>query len=101
MEVEETIATFEQLREGDRDAEWEAFQWIGNKRLGTSRFKQQVWVGINLISTLENYKQVCSGKDFEYKRPDGTVEIIPGDDFVSAACSTAWRFRSPLRSSRS
>ena len=28
--------------------------------------------------------QVLAGKDFEYKRPDGTVEVIPGDDFWGA-----------------
>jgi alpha-glucoside transport system permease protein len=39
---------------------------------------------MNLDFTLENYKQVLQGKDFEYLHPDGTVEIIPGDDFVTA-----------------
>jgi alpha-glucoside transport system permease protein len=39
---------------------------------------------MNLEFTLDNYKQVWGGKDFEYKRPDGTVEIIPGDDFSVA-----------------
>jgi alpha-glucoside transport system permease protein len=39
---------------------------------------------MNIDFTLDNYKQVWGGKDFEYKRPDGTVEIIPGDDFSVA-----------------
>jgi alpha-glucoside transport system permease protein len=39
---------------------------------------------MNIDFTTDNYKQVWGGKDFEYKRPDGTVEVIPGDDFSVA-----------------
>jgi alpha-glucoside transport system permease protein len=83
MSVEETIATFEQLREGVETPGGLRLQWSGNRRLGTIEVQQQVWV-MNLDFTLDNYKQVWGGKDFEYKRPDGTVEIIPGDDFSVA-----------------
>jgi alpha-glucoside transport system permease protein len=83
MQVEDTLATFEQLREGVETPGGLRLQWSGNRRLGTIEVQQQVWV-MNLDFTLDNYKQVWGGKDFEYKRPDGTVEIIPGDDFSVA-----------------
>lgn len=84
MEVEGAKATFEQLREGVETPNGKRIQWIGNKRLGVIEVQEQVWVGFNLNPTLENYQQVLQGKQFEYQRPDGTVEIIPGDDFVNA-----------------
>ena len=31
---------------------------------------------------------MLAGKDFEYKRPDGTVEIIPGDDLWGASVNS-------------
>jgi alpha-glucoside transport system permease protein len=83
MNVEDTIATFEQLREGVETPGGLRLQWVGNRRLGTIEVQQQVWV-MNIDFTLDNYKQVWGGKDFEYKHPDGTVEIIPGDDFSVA-----------------
>ena len=83
MQVEDALATFEQLREGVETPGGLRLQWSGNRRLGTIEVQQQVWV-MNVDFTLDNYKQVWGGKDFEYKRPDGTVEIIPGDDFSVA-----------------
>jgi alpha-glucoside transport system permease protein len=83
MQVEDTLATFEQLREGVETPGGLRLQWSGNRRLGTIEVQQQVWV-MNLDFTLDNYQQVWGGKDFEYKHPDGTVEVIPGDDFSVA-----------------
>lgn len=84
MTVEGAQATFEQLREGIETPNGKQLKWVGNKRLGVIEVQEQSWVGFNLNPTLENYRQVLLGKDFEYKHADGTVEIIPGDDFISA-----------------
>lgn len=83
MQIEGTTATFEELRLGVTTPDGERLQWIGNRRLGTIEVQEQVWT-MNLDFTLDNYRQVWGGKDFEYKRPDGTVEIIRGDDFSVA-----------------
>lgn len=83
MQVEDTVATFEQLRNGVETPGGLRLQWVGNRRLGTIEVQERVWV-MNIDFTLDNYRQVWGGKDFEYKRPDGTVEIIPGDDFSVA-----------------
>ncbi len=34
--------------------------------------------------TLDNYRQVLGGQSFEFTRPDGTVEVVPGDNMVAA-----------------
>lgn len=84
MEVEGVRATFEELRNGVMTPDGrERLQWIGNRRLGNIEVQERVWT-VNWKFTLDNYEQVLAGKDFEYKRPDGTVEVIPGDDFSGA-----------------
>ncbi len=84
MEVEGVSATFEELRNGMMTPDGrERLQWIGNRRLGNIEVQERVWT-VNWKFTLDNYEQVLAGKDFEYKRPDGTVEVIPGDDFSGA-----------------
>ena len=74
---------FEELREGVELPNGMRLSWVGNRRLGRIEVQEQVWT-VSWDFTLANYQQVLNGKDFEYQRPDGTVEVIPGDDFVSA-----------------
>ncbi len=83
MAVEGAEATFEELREGIETPNGKRVQWVGNRRLGTIEVQEQVWT-VNWDFTLDNYKQVLQGKDYEFERPDGTVEVIPGDDFWGA-----------------
>jgi alpha-glucoside transport system permease protein len=80
MDVYGVVATFEELRDGVETPDGQRVQWIGNRRLGRIEVQDRRWT-VNWNFTLENYQQVLEGKDFEYKQPDGTVEIIPGDDF--------------------
>jgi len=83
MDVAGVTATFEILREGVEMPGGKRVQWIGNRRIGRIEVQEQQW-NVNWDFTLENYRQVLQGKDFEYQRADGTVEIIPGDDFWGA-----------------
>jgi alpha-glucoside transport system permease protein len=83
MEIEGTTATFEELRAGVITGDGVRLTWVGNRRLGRIEVQEQVWT-VDWDFTLDNYQQVLSGKDFEYEQPDGTIEVIPGDDFVSA-----------------
>ncbi|WP_374687191.1 carbohydrate ABC transporter permease [Promineifilum sp.] len=75
--------TFEELREGFTAPDGRYYAWIGNRRLGRIEVQERRWT-VNWNFTGANYSQVLSGKEFEYQRPDGTTEVIPGDDFVSA-----------------
>ena len=83
MEIEGAVATFEELREGIETPTGKRIQWVGNRRLGRIEVQEQQWT-VNWNFTIENYNQVLNGKDFEYQRPDGTVEVIPGDNFWGA-----------------
>jgi alpha-glucoside transport system permease protein len=83
MEIEGTTATFEELREGVVTPDGNRLVWVGNRRLGRIEVQEQNWT-VDWDFTLSNYQQVLAGKEFEYTRADGTVEVIPGDDFVSA-----------------
>jgi alpha-glucoside transport system permease protein len=83
MQVEGIEGTFEVLREGVETPDGKRIQWIGNRRIGRIEVQERQWT-VNWGFTLENYRQVLLGKDFEYTRPDGQVEVIPGDDFWGA-----------------
>ena len=83
MEIRGANAAFDVLREGVETPNGLRIQWVGNKRLGRIEIQEQVWA-VSWDFTLENYEQVLSGKDYEYTRPDGTVETIPGDDMSAA-----------------
>ena len=75
--------TFEEMREGFNAPDGRYYIWIGNRRNGRIEVQEQKWT-VDWDFTTSNYQQVLAGKDFEYTRADGTVEVIPGDDFVSA-----------------
>ena len=82
IEVNGTQATFAELREGI-EVDGTKIQWIGNWRIGRITLQEKTWK-MNWNFTLENYNQVLGGKDFEYERADGSVEVIPGDDMWGA-----------------
>ncbi len=83
MEVEGESATFEELRAGVVTPNGNQVKWVGNRRIGFIEVQSEVWT-VNWDFTTDNYKQVLGGKEFEYQNPDGTVEIIPGDNFWGA-----------------
>jgi len=84
MVIEGVETTFEQLRGvGITAPDGTFYRWVGNRRLGRVEIQEQKWT-VDWDFTLDNYRQVLSGKDFEYETPDGKVQVIPGDNFVSA-----------------
>jgi len=83
MVIEGASGTFDEFRNGVETPNGERITWIGNKRLGRVEIQKQVWT-VSWDFTLDNYRQVLGGQDFEFKKPDGTVEIVPGDNMSSA-----------------
>jgi alpha-glucoside transport system permease protein len=84
MEVEGVTGTFEQLREGLQSPEGGTrVTWIGNKRLGRIEVQERKWT-VTWNFTLDNYKQVLVGAGVQITRPDGTVEMAPGQDMSQA-----------------
>jgi alpha-glucoside transport system permease protein len=84
MTVEGVQGTFEQLRAGIQSPGGDTrVTWVGNKRLGTIEVQKQVWT-VTWDFTLDNYKQVLLGSGVEAKNPDGTTELLPGQDMSQA-----------------
>jgi len=83
MVIEGASGTFDEFRNGVETPNGERITWIGNKRLGRVEIQKQVWT-VDWNFTLDNYRQVLGGQEFKFTRPDGTVEIVPGDNMVGA-----------------
>jgi alpha-glucoside transport system permease protein len=83
MEIRGAVGTFDEFRDGIVTPDGGRVTWVGNKRLGKIEIQKQVWT-VSWDFTLDNYRQVLAGQDFEFKKPDGTVEIVPGDNMVGA-----------------
>jgi alpha-glucoside transport system permease protein len=83
MEIEGVTGTFEEFRAGIETPDGKRIAWIGNKRLGKVEIQENVWT-VSWNFTLENYKQVLGGRDYTFIHPDGTVEVVPGDNMTRA-----------------
>jgi len=84
MSVEGVQGTFEELRTGIMSPDGSTrVTWVGNKRLGTIEVQKEVWA-VTWNFTLDNYKQVLLGSGVEAKNPDGTTELLPGQDMSQA-----------------
>jgi alpha-glucoside transport system permease protein len=84
MAVEGVQGTFEQLREGIESPSGDTrVTWVGNRRLGQVEVQKKTWA-VALNFNLDNYKTVLSTGDYEITRPDGTVEVVPGQGLSQA-----------------
>jgi alpha-glucoside transport system permease protein len=83
MNIQGGQGTFEQYRVGVTTPGGKRLVWSGNRRTGTILVQDQQWT-TNTDFTLDNYKQVLGGKNFEIRQPDGTVTIEPGTNFINA-----------------
>ncbi len=82
MEVEGVSGTFEELRQGVQEGDTRVI-WVGNRRIGRIEVQEHNWT-VNWDFTTDNYEQVLGGQSFEFTRPDGTVEVVPGDNMTRA-----------------
>ena len=83
MVIEGASGTFDEFRNGVETPNGERITWIGNKRLGRVEIQKQVWT-VDWNFSLDNYRQVLGGQEFKFTKPDGTVEIVPGDNMIGA-----------------
>jgi alpha-glucoside transport system permease protein len=83
MEIEGATGTFEELREGIETPNGKQVIWVGNRRIGEIQVQEQVWT-VSWNFTLDNYRQVLGGQDFEFTSPDGEVRVVPGDNMIGA-----------------
>jgi alpha-glucoside transport system permease protein len=75
-------ATFEEFREGIEAGDKRVI-WIGNRRIGRVEVQERKWA-MDTDFTLENYKNVLTGKEYELVEADGSTKIVKGDDFTGA-----------------
>lgn len=81
--IEGVTATYDEWRQGVEIGDGTRLVWVGNLRTGhLEKFTRQVTSTRNL--TLDNYRQVLEGKEFEIRRPDGTMTTVQGDNLVGA-----------------
>ena len=84
MEVEGAKGTFKELRAGVEAPDGKTrVTWVGNKRLGRIEVQKKKWA-VTWDFSLDNYKQVLLGSEVEVTKPDGTVEVTPGQDMSQA-----------------
>lgn len=80
--VGDTAYTFDQWRAGV-EADGKRVQWVGNKRIGKLQVQEKQWTS-NASFTLENYANVMTGKQYEFKDADGNVRVEQGSDMSAA-----------------
>ena len=83
MEIEGARGTFQEFRKGITTPDGRRIMWVGNKRRGYIEIQERRWT-TRTGFTLDNYKQVLLGKNFELRNPDGSVTKVQGDNFVGA-----------------
>ncbi len=73
--------TFDQWREGVETADGKRVQWVGNKRIGRLEVEEEI---DRVQLTLDNYRNVLTGKNFEIKDAEGNVKTERGPDMSGA-----------------
>lgn len=82
--VEGITATFEELREGVLLPDGRKLTWYGNKRTRKIIVSEEQWVGFTTNLTLENYKDVLTGKDISFTDAAGNEILRRGNNLGSA-----------------
>ena len=85
--IEGVTATFEQFRAGV-ESNGKRLKWEGNRRLGTVFVEEQRWT-MDTRFTLDNYRAVILGDQFQEKQADGTSRQIQGNDIGPSMINTA------------
>ncbi|OGO58420.1 MAG: sugar ABC transporter permease [Chloroflexi bacterium RBG_16_69_14] len=83
MTILGATGTFEEFRAGIKTADGRQVTWVGNKRAGRIEI-QESRLTANTNLTLDNYAKVLTGKDYELTSPDGSIQVVHGDDMSGA-----------------
>lgn len=84
IEINGVTKTFEEWRAGVKMPDGTRLTWFGNKRTRTLTVESQSWVGFSTSLTLENYKNVLTGKEIRFKDGSGAEIVRKGNDLSSA-----------------
>jgi alpha-glucoside transport system permease protein len=87
MTFEGVTGTFAELRRGITAPDGRRVIWVGNKRAGTVQVQERRWAGLPQF-TLQNYRDVLNGKEYEVVDADGGKHTRKGDDLSGAFFNT-------------
>lgn len=81
---EQITGDYNTLKAGVKLKDGSFAQWYGAKRTRTIKISEKKWVGFEKDLTLENYRNVITGKPIEIKGEDGKTVTRTGSDFGNA-----------------
>jgi alpha-glucoside transport system permease protein len=82
--IEGVSATFEEWREGITLPDGRKLTWFGNKRTRTLIVSEKQWVGFGANLTLDNYKNVITGKEIRFIDASGNEILRKGNNLGGA-----------------
>ncbi len=82
--VEGVTATFDEWREGIEVDEGRTLTWYGNKRTRRLVASEKKWVGFETNLTLDNYRDVLTGKTISFTNAAGNTITRQGNDLGPA-----------------
>ncbi len=77
-------ATFEEWRQGIIMPDGNKITWYGNKRTRLLEVSEKRWVGFETRLTLDNYKNVLTGKEIRFKDASGNEIVRKGNNLGGA-----------------
>jgi alpha-glucoside transport system permease protein len=83
MQFDGVTATFEQFRAGVNTPDGRRVIWVGNKRAGTIQIQERKWT-TRAHFTLNNYRDVLTGKVYEVVDVNGNKHTEKGDNLSGA-----------------
>lgn len=84
FQIEGITSTFEELRQGVTLPDGRKLTWVGNKRTRDVVVTERKWVGFSSNLTLENYKDVLSGKQISFTDGAGNQIVRQGNNLGGA-----------------
>lgn len=84
IQVEGITSTFEELRQGITLPDGRKLTWYGNKRTRKIVVTEKQWVGFAANLTLENYKDVLTGKEIKFTDAAGNEIVRKGNNLGDA-----------------
>lgn len=82
--IDGVTATFEEWRQGIKMPDGREVKWYGNKRTRLLEVRERRWVGFETRLTLENYRNVLTGKEIRFKDASGNEIVRKGNDLGGA-----------------
>ncbi|RKX72942.1 MAG: carbohydrate ABC transporter permease [Spirochaetes bacterium] len=86
--IEGVTATFEEWRQGQTLEDGRTLRWYGNKRSRKIEVFQEKWIGFGANLTLQNYRDVLSGREVSYQDAQGNTISRQGNNFSDAVLNS-------------